>query len=212
MTRRTEKKSRIYNIVFNIVNPLSLATRFARRLLPQLLLLMLLAQLCSHHTPSPLPFLSHVLSLHSRSILDSTAFSFLLDLNLITRTAYDACVRPGATVSEIREAVLPASGPSGPGGGSLIHRPQGLPAPEPAPLSLSRYARDFVPLKPLGRGTFGAVWSCLSTLTSLPYAVKIVPLEADVQTGSGKVERVLEEVRNDELLKGGGTAANVWAF
>eukprot|EP00518_Triparma_eleuthera_P016474 CAMPEP_0197571810 /NCGR_PEP_ID=MMETSP1320-20131121/42143_1 /TAXON_ID=91990 /ORGANISM="Bolidomonas sp., Strain RCC2347" /LENGTH=534 /DNA_ID=CAMNT_0043134307 /DNA_START=245 /DNA_END=1846 /DNA_ORIENTATION=- len=171
----------------------------------QLLLLMLLAQLCSHHTPSPIPFLSHVLSLHSRSILDATAFSFLLDLNLISRVAYDECVRPGATAADIRAAVLPP--PALDPDTALVQRPgRGLPpggaGADPAPLSLSRYARDFVPLRLLGRGTFGSVWSCLSTLTSLPYAVKVVPLEADVRAGGGKVERVLEEVKSMARVRG----------
>ena len=49
----------------------------------QILLLMLLAQVCSLHDPTPRTFTVHVLSLYERGILDVDSIRFLFDLGLV---------------------------------------------------------------------------------------------------------------------------------
>ena len=58
----------------------SAATPDAER---QILLLMLLAQVCSLHDPTPRTFTVHVLSLFERGILDRESVRFLFDLGLV---------------------------------------------------------------------------------------------------------------------------------
>ena len=60
--------------------PAAAATPDAER---QILLLMLLAQVCSLHDPTPRTFTVHVLSLFERGILDRESVRFLFDLGLV---------------------------------------------------------------------------------------------------------------------------------
>ena len=51
----------------------------------QILLLMLLAQVCALHDPTPRTFTVHVLELFERGILDKSSINFLYDLGLVPR-------------------------------------------------------------------------------------------------------------------------------
>lgn len=53
----------------------------------QIMILMLLAQVCSLHDPTPRTFIVHVLSLYEKGILDFERIRFLFDLNLVSRDA-----------------------------------------------------------------------------------------------------------------------------
>ncbi|GMH76298.1 hypothetical protein TrST_g9513 [Triparma strigata] len=157
----------------------------------QLLLLMLLAQLTASHSPSPRTYLVHVLSLYSRGILDSSCFTFLLDLNLITPEIHLKAIK-GAPVSEIESLIGPTLPPN------LVRASSSL-SVETAPLSLSRYLREFHPLHLLSKGSFGSVYHCISLLSSTPYAVKIITLEVPINSDK-RLQQVLRESRVMSVL------------
>lgn len=65
----------------------------------QILLLMLLAQVCALHDPTPRTFTVHVLELYERGILDRESIGFLFDLGLVPNRS-----PPTATYPQLQDA------------------------------------------------------------------------------------------------------------
>lgn len=77
----------------------------------QLLLLMLLAQVCALHDPTPRTFTVHVLELFERGLLDRSSIRFLFDLGLVPATASPPALLPQPTNHKSDSlALVPAHG------------------------------------------------------------------------------------------------------
>jgi hypothetical protein len=73
----------------------------------QILLLMLLRQVCALHDPTPRTFTVHVLELFERGILDRESIHFLYDLGIVPTAA-------AAAKQQQQHLMLPPSTPSSP--------------------------------------------------------------------------------------------------
>jgi len=170
----------------------------------QLLLLMLLAQVCALHDPSPKTFTVHVLELFERGILDRESIRFLFELGLVpTATANSAPLLMS------NEQVIAALTPTNEEENALVtttprartlsveqvraqeasairlhleqsqrdeasQQSQSSWAVEHHPLSLSRYQREFRQVRLLNAGAFGQVYHVISKLDGTEYAIKRV--------------------------------------
>jgi serine/threonine protein kinase len=77
----------------------------------QILLLMLLAQVCALHDATPRTFIVHVLSLYERGILDHQSIRFLFDLDLVPQDALVDFDRVSATFSNTRTTTIAPNPP-----------------------------------------------------------------------------------------------------
>ena len=59
----------------------------------QIMILMLLAQVCSLHDPTPRTFIVHVLSLYEKGIVDFERIKFLFDLDLVSQDVLSAAMQ-----------------------------------------------------------------------------------------------------------------------
>ena len=175
----------------------------------QLLLLMLLAQVCALHDPTPRTFTVHVLELFERGILDRPSIRFLFDMGLVppshhpprptnnlltqedTESNSQLALR-NTTVNNNNPAVQRSSEASAIR--QSLHTSTTDWSVENHPLSLSRYQREFRQVKLLSSGSFGQVFQATNLLDGFDYAIKRVPF---VSTGYSKdaVSEVAREVQ-----------------
>lgn len=186
----------------------------------QILLLMLLGQLCALHDPTPKTFTSHVLELFERGILDRQSIQFLHSLGLVPPlsperlllTVGDTQGVEGASTtslalavtsntrmyarsteaSAIRTSLERAEQQRLIRQASIQSEPVSF-AAEHHPLSLSRYQREFHECTLLSSGSFGYVFHAINKLDGRPYAIKRVAFNA---TGYSRdsVQQVVREV------------------
>jgi translation initiation factor 2-alpha kinase 1 len=92
----------------------------------QLLLLMLLGQVCALHDPTPRTFTVHVLELFERGILDRQSIHFLYDLGLVPSISSptNLLLPPSTTVPTGPSSANLTAGDSGTGSGSSIPQQQ----------------------------------------------------------------------------------------
>lgn len=177
----------------------------------QVLLIMLLAQVCSLHDSTPRTFVIHVLSLYERGVLEEESIQFLFDLNLVPRDwdvkkkekeeesveeqaqgqgksgEQDANVDPSVLlrrrskrVENIKRNLSEKVNFSSNGSttSTTVSTGSSTWSVDSAPLSLSRYTREFMEIRLLSRGSFGNVYECVSLSDSTRYAVKKVTFNA----------------------------------
>ena len=132
----------------------------------QVLLLMLLGQVCALHDPTPQTFTVHVLELVERGLLEQAAVSFLYDLGLVP-SPRSSSSSPTAT------STLPIS-PNTPQRAASNATATSSSSVQEHPLTLSRYQRDFRALHPIASGSFGSVVAAVNALDGATYAVKRV--------------------------------------
>lgn len=72
----------------------------------QILLLMLLAQVCALHDPTPRTFTVHVLELYERGILDRESIAFLFDLGLVPDRGYGTTQHALLTTADVEERAI----------------------------------------------------------------------------------------------------------
>jgi serine/threonine protein kinase len=72
----------------------------------QILLLMLLAQVCALHDPTPRTFTVHVLELYERGILDRESIGFLFDLGLVPDRGHGTAQHALLTTGEVEERAI----------------------------------------------------------------------------------------------------------
>jgi hypothetical protein len=169
---------------------------------------MLLAQVCSLHDSTPRTFVIHVLSLYERGVLEEESIQFLFDLNLVPRDwdvqeggegqggeggggqgqgqgANPADVDPSVLLRRRSERVenikrnLSEKVDSSKGSSTTaVSTGSSTWSVDSAPLSLSRYSREFMEIRLLSRGSFGNVYECVSLSDNTRYAVKKVVFSA----------------------------------
>mmetsp|Transcript_1869 Transcript_1869/g.2764 ORF Transcript_1869/g.2764 Transcript_1869/m.2764 type:complete len:750 (-) Transcript_1869:17-2266(-) len=83
----------------------------------QIMILMLLAQVCSLHDPTPRTFIVHVLSLYEKGILDFERIRFLFDLNLVSRDALPQVYSDASQQQQQQQQQLIIPSPKGIDGG-----------------------------------------------------------------------------------------------
>jgi eukaryotic translation initiation factor 2-alpha kinase 1 len=168
----------------------------------QLLLLMLLAQVCALHDPTPRTFTVHVLELFERGMLDRDSIHFLFELGLVPSN--NATLHPQSSSETAQNLALVV--PTAPTNHRSLEasairmkleslelqqheqeRPfrlsQSVPdlrpwSVEAHPLSLSHYQREFIQNKVLGTGAFGQCFHATSKMDGLDYAIKRVAFSA----------------------------------
>ncbi|GAX20246.1 eukaryotic translation initiation factor 2-alpha kinase 1 [Fistulifera solaris] len=178
----------------------------------QLLLLMLLAQVCALHDPTPRTFTVHVLELFERGILDRQSIHFLFELGLVPssqrrllgsspelalvsepiqqRSMEASAIRTSLehldSTTRQKQYVRYTSSWSDPG-------PQSWTA-ESHPLSLSRYQREFRQVGLLASGAFGQVFHVTSKMDGFDYAIKRIAFSAKGYSKES-VQQVVREVQ-----------------
>jgi serine/threonine protein kinase len=181
----------------------------------QLLLLMLLAQVCALHDPTPRTFTVHVLELFERGILDRQSIHFLFELGLVPsrlmlpegpgknelalvpanepmhlRSMEASAIRTSLehldSTTRQKQYVRYTSSRSDPG-------PQSWTA-EAHPLSLSRYQREFHQVGLLASGAFGHVFHVTSKMDGFDYAIKRIAFSAKGYSKES-VQQVVREVQ-----------------
>lgn len=187
----------------------------------QILLLMLLAQVCALTDPTPRTFTVHVLELFERGILDRDSIVFLFDLGLVPSTTGSAPARlltaaPHSSPQIAEEAlaapnqhhvpfrIIEASSIR-----KMLEQQEaeqqhpGSPTSSPSnrlswsaenyPLHLSRFQREFTQLGMIASGAFGQVYRCLHNTDGKVYAVKCVQFQA-LGFENHQVEQVIQEI------------------
>lgn len=188
----------------------------------QILLLMLLAQVCALHDPTPRTFTVHVLELYERGILDRECIGFLFDLGLVPGTNPS---NPLFGNDEARERAIQVRHSLDPyllrsqeasAIRSHLQRHESFQEPNDArtsschhlesdseysswnvdehPLSLSRYFREFHQVKLLNSGSFGSVYHASHKMDGRDYAVKRVVF-SESGYANDTVTQVVREVR-----------------
>ena len=188
----------------------------------QILLLMLLAQVCALHDPTPRTFTVHVLELYERGILDRESIGFLFDLGLVPGTnATNALLgdeEAGERAIQVRHSLDPNLLRSQEASAirSQLQRQESLQEPnvtrtscyhhlesdaeysswnvEQHPLSLSRYFREFNQIRLLNSGSFGSVYHASNKMDGREYAVKRV-IFSESGYSNETVTQVVQEVR-----------------
>lgn len=189
----------------------------------QLLLLMLLGQVCALHDPTPRTFTVHVLELFERGILDRQSIQFLYELGLVpsvsptrlmlTAGPVEANVDTSSTEHQGLAIVPTHRGQRSMEASAirlslerqeherLVRQPsdekESVPkvsfAAEHHPLSLSRYQREFEEIGLLSSGSFGQVYQATNKMDGRDYAIKRVPFNASGYS-SDSVQQVVHEV------------------
>lgn len=165
----------------------------------QLLLLMLLAQVCALHDPTPKTFTVHVLELFERGMLDRHSIRFLFDLGLVpprssprleqgttnsddliaTEDFFTSFVNcRSAEASRIRTKLerleeLQGRNATSSGTSNTVSW-----SAVDHPLSLSKFQREFHFVRSLSAGAFGEVCHVRQKMDDCEYAIKRVPFSA----------------------------------
>ena len=188
----------------------------------QILLLMLLAQVCALHDPTPKTFTVHVLELFERGILDRESIHFLFELGLVPaiapsrnlRTNGQALDNPDSPQNQLAIVTKPvldteelrvqeASSIRS----RLAEQEQQDQMPRPStnstdstpweveyfPLSLSRYQREFIQVAQLSAGSFGQVFHSRRKMDGCDYAIKKVSFDVTGYS-TEMIQRVVREV------------------
>lgn len=188
----------------------------------QILLLMLLAQVCALHDPTPRTFTVHVLELYERGILDRDSIGFLFDLGLVPGTSPTSPLLrnedAGERAIQVRHSLDPnlLRAQEASAIRSHLQRQESLQRPDANersnyhrlasdledsswnvdqhPLSLSRYSREFQQVKLLNSGSFGSVYHAFNKMDGRDYAVKRV-IFSESGYSDDMVTQVVREVR-----------------
>lgn len=140
----------------------------------QMLLLMLLAQVCSLQDVTPKTFTVHVLNLLERGIIDKENFSYLFGLGLVN-------------LNDLKDNLLP----------SIQYKNSSEKVPFSVnnyPLSLSRYEREFIQIRLLNSGSFGNVYHARYKLDGANYAIKKVVFP-NVGFDTSTIQYIMREVQ-----------------
>ncbi|CAM9628577.1 unnamed protein product [Chrysoparadoxa australica] len=152
----------------------------------QVLLTMLLAQVCAQHDATPRTFVEQVLRLYELGVLDS--IQFLYDLGMIDQLTdgSDALVSPLDEVRHVR---------------SILESTMPVPlSVDTSTLSVSRYRRDFREECLISAGGFGSVFKAVHGLDGAEYAIKKIAFRGS-QLQSARAQMVLREVQNLSQLE-----------
>jgi serine/threonine protein kinase len=189
----------------------------------QILLLMLLAQVCALHDPTPKTFTVHVLELFERGILDRDSIHFLFELGLVPSMSPSLGLLTNGPVSDesgeetcttnqlaiVTKPALTAEQQRMQEASSIrsrltqeekqepnSRRPSSGSKPwevEHFPLFLSRYQREFTQSVLLNAGSFGQVFQATRKMDGCDYAIKKVSFDVTGFT-TEKIQQVIREV------------------
>jgi hypothetical protein len=140
----------------------------------QMLLLMLLAQVCSLHDVTPRTFTVHVFNLLERGVIDKENFSFLFGLGLVD-------------LKNLKDRLIPYI--------QYENNSEKLPSVSDYPLSLSRYEREFLQVSLINSGSFGSVFHVRNNLDGRSYAIKKV-IFRNIGFDTSPVQYIMREVQS----------------
>jgi len=164
----------------------------------QILLLMLLAQVCALHDPTPRTFTVHVLELFERGILDRQSIRFLFDLGLVPNSPTSLLLQaPDADENRLMLGAGRRSLEATAIRNNLESADDRDTLPWSVashPLSLSRFQREFVRVRSLAAGAFGEVFQATNKMDGCDYAIKRVAFDAE-GFSQASVQQVLREVQ-----------------